>query len=38
MGLTSSNLGKPSSRQDAILLGKWFKNIIDMIEGEYIKS
>ena len=38
MGLTQSNLGKPSSRQDAILLAKWFKNILDMIESESHKS
>lgn len=31
-GLSQSNLGKPSSRQDAILLAKWFKGIIDTIE------
>jgi len=33
-GVTQSNLGKPSSRQDATLLAKWFKGIIDMIETE----
>ena len=38
MGLSNSNLGKPSSRQDAVLLGKWFKNIIDLIEFEFSKS
>ena len=35
MGLSQANLGKPSSRQDAILLAKWFKGTIDMIETEY---
>ena len=34
MGLSQANLGKPSSRQDAILLAKWFKGTIDMIESE----
>ena len=34
MGLSQANLGKPSSRQDAVLLAKWFKGIIDMIEDE----
>ena len=29
---------KPSSRQDAILLAKWFKGIIDMIEAEFSRS
>ena len=38
MGLSQANLGKPSSRQDAILLAKWFKCIIDMIENEYQTS
>lgn len=38
IGLTQTNLGKPSSRQDAILLGKWFKGVIDMIEEEYNTS
>lgn len=38
MGLSQANLGKPSSRQDAVLLAKWFKGIIDMIEMEYQKS
>ena len=35
IGLPQSNLGKPSSRQDAVLLAKWFKGIIDMIEMEH---
>lgn len=38
MGLSQANLGKPSSRQDAILLAKWFKGIIDMIEGEFQRN
>ena len=37
-GITQTNLGKPSSRQDAVLLGKWFKGIIDMIENEFQNS
>ena len=38
MGLSQANLGKPSSRQDAVLLAKWFKNIIDMVEKEYERN
>ena len=38
MGLSQANLGKPSSRQDAVLLAKWFKSIIDMVEKEYEKN
>ena len=38
MGLSQANLGKPSSRQDAVLLAKWFKGTIDMIEHEYQTS
>lgn len=38
IGLTQANLGKPSSRQDAILLAKWFKGIMDMIEMEHQNS
>ena len=30
--IVTSNLGKPSSRQDAVLLAKWFKDIMEMIE------
>lgn len=30
----TSNLGKPSSRQDAVLLAKWFKDIMEMVEAE----
>lgn len=32
--VSTSNLGKPSSRQDAVLLAKWFKDIMEMIEAE----
>ena len=32
--LGASNLGKPSSRQDAVLLAKWFKDIMEMVELE----
>ena len=32
--LAASNLGKPSSRQDAVLLAKWFKDIMEMVEAE----
>lgn len=34
-GVPVANLGKPTSRQDAVHLGKWFKNIIDTIEQEF---
>ena len=29
---TNQNLGKPSSRQDAIILAEWFKKILDLVE------
>ena len=32
------DLGKPSARQDAVLLAKWFHDIIEVIEQESIKS
>jgi hypothetical protein len=37
--LTSSkDLGKPSARQDAVLLAKWFHEIIEVVEQESIAS
>ena len=33
-----TDLGKPSARQDAVLLAKWFHDILDVIEQESIAS
>lgn len=34
----SKDLGKPSARQDAVLLAKWFHKIIEVIEQDSIAS
>lgn len=34
----SKDLGKPSARQDAVLLAKWFHDIIEVVEQESIAS
>ena len=34
----SKDLGKPSARQDAVLLAKWFHEVIEVVEQESIAS
>jgi len=34
----SKDLGKPSARQDAVLLAKWFHELIEVVEQESIAS